>query len=144
MKSTGNAGGSPKYPPIVSTTNIIVSAGTSKLETLVSEIQKGIILNRFSGTVNPIDGDFSGVVKGGYFVKNGNIICPVKELMVAGNIFEALKNLTGVSKETKSLPDSILPHTRFSNYLSPLTKGNFRFMRLNKSYCTTTSWKIYY
>jgi PmbA protein len=115
MKSTGNAGGSPKYPPIVSTTNIIVSAGTSKLETLVSEIHHGIILNRFSGTVNPIDGDFSGVVKGGYFVKNGNIICPVKELMVAGNIFEALKNLTGVSKETKSLPDSILPHTRFSN-----------------------------
>ena len=115
MKSTGNAGGSPKYPPIVSTTNMIVSAGSSKLETLVSEIQKGIILNRFSGTVNPVDGDFSGVVKGGYYVKNGNIICPIKELMIAGNIFDALKNLTGVSKETKSLPDSILPHTRFSN-----------------------------
>ncbi|MGC1930360.1 MAG: TldD/PmbA family protein [Candidatus Nitrosopolaris sp.] len=115
VKSTGNAGGSPNYPPVVSTTNMIVSAGNSKLETLISEIQKGIILNRFSGTVNPVDGDFSGVVKGGYYVKNGNIICPIKELMVAGNIFDALKNLTGISKETKSLADSILPYIRFSN-----------------------------
>ncbi len=115
VETTGNAGGSPKYPPMVSTTNMIVSAGNSKLETLISEIQKGVIINRFSGTVNPVDGDFSGVVKGGYYIKDGNIICPVKELMVAGNAFDALKNLTGVSKETKSLPDSILPYTRFSN-----------------------------
>jgi PmbA protein len=115
IKSTGNAGGSPNYPPAVSTTNMIVSAGNSKLETLISEIQKGIILNRFSGTVNPVDGDFSGVVKGGYYVKNGNIICPIKELMVAGNIFDALKNLTGISKETKSIADSIMPYIRFNN-----------------------------
>lgn len=115
IQSTGNAGGSPNYPPAVSTTNMIVSAGNSKLETLISEIQKGIILNRFSGTINPVDGDFSGVVKGGYYVKNGNIICPIKELMVAGNIFDALKNLTGVSKETKSIADSIMPYIRFNN-----------------------------
>jgi PmbA protein len=115
IQSTGNAGGSPNYPPAVSTTNMIVSAGNSKLETLISEIQKGIILNRFSGTINPVDGDFSGVVKGGYYVKNGNIICPIKELMVAGNIFDALKNLTGISKETKSIADSIMPYIRFNN-----------------------------
>jgi PmbA protein len=115
IKSTGNAGGSPNYPPSVSTTNMIVSAGNSKLETLISEIRKGIILNRFSGTVNPVDGDFSGVVKGGFYVKNGNILCPIKELMVAGNIFDALKNLTGVSKETKSIADSIMPYIRFNN-----------------------------
>ncbi|HET7147680.1 MAG TPA: TldD/PmbA family protein [Candidatus Nitrosopolaris sp.] len=115
VKSTGNAGGSPKYPPMVTTTNMILSAGNNELETLISEIQNGIIINRFSGTVNPVDGDFSGVVKGGYYVKAGNIICPIKELMVAGNSFEALRNLTGVSKETKTLPDSILPYTRFSD-----------------------------
>jgi PmbA protein len=115
VETTGNAGASPKYPPMVSTTNMIISAGNSKLETLISEIQKGVIINRFSGTVNPVDGDFSGVVKGGYYIKDGNIICPVKELMVAGNAFDALKNLTGVSEETKSLPDAILPYTRFSN-----------------------------
>jgi PmbA protein len=67
VETTGNAGASPKYPPMVSTTNMIISAGNSKLETLISEIQKGVIINRFSGTVNPVDGDFSGVVKGGYY-----------------------------------------------------------------------------
>jgi hypothetical protein len=37
----------------------------TKLEILLSEVRKEIILNRFSGTVNPVDGDFSGVVNGG-------------------------------------------------------------------------------
>lgn len=106
IKSIGNSGGSPNYPPSVSTTNMIVRAGNSKLETLISEIRKGIILNRFSGTVNPVDGDFSDVVKGrGFYVKSGNILFPIKELMVAGNIFDALKNLTGVSKKTKCIAE---------------------------------------
>jgi PmbA protein len=49
IKSIGNAGGSPNYRPSVSTT-ILVRAGNSKLETLISEIRKGIILNLFSGS----------------------------------------------------------------------------------------------
>jgi predicted Zn-dependent protease len=56
-----------------------------------------------------------GVVKGGgYYVKNRNIFCPIKVLMVAGNIFCTLKNLTGLSKETKSIADSIMPYIRFN------------------------------
>jgi PmbA protein len=35
--------------------------------------------------------------------------------MVAGNVFEALKNLNGVSRERKVIFDSILPYMRFGN-----------------------------
>ena len=113
--TTGNAGGSAKHPPSVSTTNMIVKAGVSELQQLINGITQGIIINRFSGNVNPVNGDFSGVVKGGQYIKNGEIQYPVKELMVAGNVFDALKNIIGVSKETKIMSDAILPYIAFDN-----------------------------
>jgi PmbA protein len=115
VRSTGNAGGSASSPPSVSTTNILIKQGRSSVDTLISEMKNGIILSRFSGNVNPVNGDFSGVVKGGRYVKDGQIQYAVKELMVAGNIFEALRQLTGISKERKVIYDSILPYMTFKN-----------------------------
>jgi PmbA protein len=114
-ESTGNAGGSSNVPPMVSATNIIIKPGKPKLENLISEIDKGIIVNRFSGNVNPVNGDFSGVVKGGHYIKSGNNEYAVKEVMVAGNVFDALYDLMGISKERKVLADSILPYMLFDN-----------------------------
>ncbi len=113
VRSTGNAGGSTSSPPTVSTTNFLIKPMRSNVDTLVSEIDKGIIISRFSGNVNPVNGDFSGVVKGGQLVMNGTIEYPVKEVMVAGNIFEALRRLNGISSERKAIYGSILPYMRF-------------------------------
>jgi PmbA protein len=116
VRSTGNASGSSISPPSVSATNIVVKHGKTSFDTLISEMANGIILSRFSGNVNPVNGDFSGVVKGGRLVKNGEVQYAVKEVMVAGNIFDALRlHLTGVSKERKVIYDSILPFMRFDN-----------------------------
>jgi PmbA protein len=114
-QSTGNAGGSPKTPPVVSTSNVIVKPGKSKLEDLIAEIDRGVIINRFSGNVNPVNGDFSGVVKGGHYIRNGISEYAVKEVMVAGNVFDALYNIAGLSEERKILSDSILPYMLFDN-----------------------------
>ncbi|HYZ49441.1 MAG TPA: metallopeptidase TldD-related protein, partial [Nitrososphaeraceae archaeon] len=114
-QSTGNAGGSPKTPPVVSTSNVIVKPGKSKLENLIAEIDRGVIINRFSGNVNPVNGDFSGVVKGGHYIRNGISENAVKEVMVAGNVFDALYNLAGLSEERKILSNSILPYMLFDN-----------------------------
>jgi PmbA protein len=115
LDSTGNAAGGPNSPPVVSSTNLVVSPGSSDLDTLISEVDRGIVLNRFSGNVNPINGEFSGVVKGGHYIVNGEINFPVREVMIAGNVFDALTNLTGVSRERKSFSDSVLPHIRIEN-----------------------------
>jgi PmbA protein len=113
MSSTGNAGGSTSSPPTVSTTNFLVKPMRSSVDTLISEIDKGILISRFSGNVNPVNGDFSGVVKGGRLVMHGTIQHAVKEVMVAGNVFEALRRLNGISRERKVMYDSILPYMRF-------------------------------
>ena len=115
VRSTGNASGSTSSPPSVSATNFIIQPGRSSVDALVSEMENGIIISRFSGNVNPVNGDFSGVVKGGRLVKNGEIKHAVKEVMMAGNVFDALRHLTGVSREQKAIFDSILPYMRFDN-----------------------------
>jgi PmbA protein len=113
VRSTGNAGGSTSSPPMVSTTNFLIKPMRSSIDTLISEIDKGILISRFSGNVNPVNGDFSGVVKGGRLIMHGTIQHAVKEVMVAGNVFEALRRLNGVSRERKVIYDSILPYMRF-------------------------------
>jgi PmbA protein len=113
VRSTGNAGGSTSSPPVVSTTNFLVKPMRSSVDTLISEIDKGILISRFSGNVNPVNGDFSGVVKGGRLIMRGTIQHSVKEVMVAGNVFEALRRLNGISRERKVIYDSILPYMRF-------------------------------
>lgn len=112
-KSTGNASGSTSSPPSVATTNFVVRPGRSSLDCLVSEMKQGVMVSRFSGNVNPVNGDFSGVVKGGWLVRNGELVHPVKEVMVAGNVFDCLKSLTGLSRERKVIGASILPYMRF-------------------------------
>ena len=113
VRTTGNASGSTVSPPSVATTNFVVRPGRQSVDTLKSEMKKGIMISRFSGNVNPVNGDFSGVVKGGRLVKNGIVQHAVKEVMVAGNVFEALRRLNGISKERKIIYDSILPYMRF-------------------------------
>ncbi len=114
VRSTGNASGSMSSPPSVSTTNFIIRPSrATNLDTLISETTHGILISRFSGNVNPVNGDFSGVVKGGQLVKNGRVQHAVKEVMVAGNAFEALHQLNGVSREQKVIYGSILPFMRF-------------------------------
>jgi PmbA protein len=109
-KSTGNASGSTGSPPSVGSTNLIFDSGNKDLDHLIGEIKKGVMINRFSGNVNPVNGDFSGVVKGGHLIENGSIVCPVKEVMVAGNVFDALKNISDLSREKKKIFDSFLPY----------------------------------
>jgi PmbA protein len=112
-RSTGNAYGSTSSPPSVATTNFIIRPGISSVDDLVSEMKQGIMISRFSGNVNPVNGDFSGVVKGGWLVRHGELVYPVKEVMVAGNVFDCIKNLTGMSKERKVIGTSILPYMCF-------------------------------
>ncbi|MEM0029949.1 MAG: TldD/PmbA family protein [Candidatus Nitrosocaldus sp.] len=114
-ESTGNAAGGIASPPSIDTTNLIVDGGDMKYEDMIREVKHGIIVNRFSGNVSSVDGIFSGVVKGGQLVIDGGVAYPVKEMMVAGNIYSALKDVYMVSKERRLVLDSLLPYIAVDN-----------------------------
>lgn len=108
--STGHASGGARTVPVIGPTNFIIKSGDTNYEDMISNIDKGIIVTRFSGNTNPVSGDFSGVVKGGYLIKNGKIIKPIIETLISGNIFEALPKICAISKETKWVYSTNLPY----------------------------------
>ena len=39
---------------------------------------------------------------------------PIKSAMLSGNIFDMLKNLSGISKESRDFGSGVIPYLRFS------------------------------
>lgn len=112
VKSTGHAAGGTRGVPGIGPTNVTVAPGERSIDEIIGEIELGIIVNRFSGWPNPISGDFSGVVKGGFLIKDGKKDRPLTGTLVQGNMYEAMNNVSAVSKETRRIFNYTLPHVR--------------------------------
>lgn len=110
LASNGRAAGQDYTIPTISTTNFIIAPGQHSLDDMIGMCSKGLLVNRFSGNVDRVSGDFSGVVKGGHYIKAGKVVCPVKEVMIAGNIYALLKQVVTVSKEHIDVEGARLPY----------------------------------
>ena len=62
-----------------------------------------LVVDRFSGNIDPIKGDFSGVAKSSRYFKNGADQGAVSETMIAGNLFECLRQILAVSSITEDV-----------------------------------------
>ncbi|MCL0084372.1 TldD/PmbA family protein [Dehalococcoidia bacterium] len=111
-RSTGHASGGARGLPSIGPTNLIVKAGDKSKDELISEIKEGVLVTRFAGTANPVSGDFSGVVKGGFLIKDGEITNPLIETLMAGNLFELLPRISGLSRETERIESLVAPYVR--------------------------------
>ncbi len=111
-ESTGHASGSARSIPGIGPTNFEILAGEATKDELIGDIKQGLLLTRFSGRADPISGDFSGVAKGAYLIKNGKLDRPVTGTLVSGNAFQALKDLSGVSQKRERVFNFTLPYLR--------------------------------
>ena len=97
-ESTGNASRTYFSKPSICTSNILIEEGRRK--NLISEIDEGIYLKGLMGihTMNHSTGDFSLSVYEGHNIKKGEIISPLKDTMISGNIINILNNIIGIGK----------------------------------------------
>ena len=95
---TGHARGSASSPPSIGSSNLVLQPGSQSSARLCCDPERAVVVSRFSGSCNPITGEFSGVVKGGFLMHRG-AKTPIKETLIAGNLFEAWKNVSGISEE---------------------------------------------
>jgi len=103
VESTGNASRSDYSTlPSISISNLLVESGRRKTEDLISQVDKGIIVSRFSGNVNHQSGDFSGVAKQASYLERGEIKFPLGETMISGNTFQALKDVLEIGCERRT------------------------------------------
>lgn len=91
--STGNGfrPGLGSYPT-PSLYNTLVEPGTRSLEALIASIDNGVLVDQILGGDPGIAGDFSVNIDLGYRIHRGKLVGRVKDTMVAGNIYTALKD----------------------------------------------------
>jgi PmbA protein len=73
--------------------NCIVQQGTKSLADLIASLDEGLIVDQMLGGGAGISGEFSINVDLGYRIKQGQVMGRVKDTMVSGNVYTALKQL---------------------------------------------------
>lgn len=95
--------------------SIIIDPGDKNHKDIIKNIDKGILLSRFSGGYPSANGDFSGVAKNSYYIENGEIKFPISETMVSGNIKNMFEDLDDISSDRINFGSAILPWISFNN-----------------------------
>jgi PmbA protein len=86
LKSTGHAARGTSSPPGPSATNIWVEPGSLTQAELIADIKSGFFVTELMGMgVNGLTGDYSRGAAG-FWIENGEIVFPVSEMTVAGNL----------------------------------------------------------
>jgi PmbA protein len=89
--------------------NIAVAAGDKSLQEIVRGIDRGILMNRFSGGSPGESGEISGVAKNSFLIENGKVTDALKETMVSFDIVNVLNNITAISSERNRNGVTLLP-----------------------------------
>ena len=99
---------------------------------MLSEVDDGLIIYYLQGahSSNPVSGEFSVVATPAWKIKKGEIIHCSRGVMLAGNIFELLKNVSFVGSNERQMGQLISPWIQVENvrvigkiWLSPETLG---------------------
>ena len=109
VKSTGNAGRAGySGVPRVGTTNLIVASSDPR--DVLAETKDGVFVNAVIGahTANPVSGDFSVEGRNVFLIKDGEVEKPLRSLMLAGNVFDLLKQVE-VGTDTRTVGSVVTP-----------------------------------
>ncbi len=123
---TGNGERSPDSLPAPGYHNVVVSPGDGgSVEDLIGGVDEGILVEYTMGASmgNLFSGDFSGNVHLGYKIENGKLAGRVKDTMVAGNAYEALKNIAAIGSNPEWVRGSFYAPPILVADLSVSTRG---------------------
>lgn len=115
---SGNGFRSGLSRPSPSLVNLCIAPGTLSLAHAIASLKEGLIVEQVlgAGQSNQLAGEFSVNLDLGYKVENGEIVGRVKNVMVAGSVFEAFKNLVDLSDECQWVgTNAYLPALLFAN-----------------------------
>jgi PmbA protein len=105
--STGNAGrGGYRSQPSVSSSNLVVAAGSLGFEELLGEAGDGVYVTDVAGLhsgVNPVSGDFS-VGASGRAISGGELAEPLREFTIAGDLVSMLRAVRTAGADARWVP----------------------------------------
>ncbi len=94
---TGNARAiSFRHPPIVRMTNTYIEGGRGTFEDLIADIPLGVYALEFIGGQTFLE-NFSFSAAHGYMIRDGRIAEMVKDVVLAGNLFQSLQSIDALA-----------------------------------------------
>ena len=117
-ESTGNASRAGYLStPSIDTTNFHIMPQKNTSEQMLKDVSDGLIVYYLQGahSSNPVSGEFSVVATLAWKIKNGEIVHPCKGVMLAGNIFDLLKNISTVGSNERQMGSLIAPWIQVEN-----------------------------
>jgi PmbA protein len=113
VESTGNASRGLFNPPSPSPTNLVFASGDTPLAGVIAGIDEGLLVEDVLGLGqgNIISGAFSNSLSLAFKIEKGEIVGRVKDVSIAGNVYELLREVAAVSQENKWVYNSMrLPY----------------------------------
>jgi len=117
-ESTGNAARAGYLStPSVEATNFHLMPGNESPEDLVGEVKEGLLVYYLQGahSSNPASGEFSVVATPAWKIKNGGIDHAAKGTMLAGNVFQLLKNISALANNERKIGQLVAPWVLVEN-----------------------------
>lgn len=125
---TGNARAQDyNHPPLVRMRNTFIEPGETSFEDMISDVRLGVYALKSRGGQTCL-GNFSFSSAYAYMIRDGKVAEPVRDVVLAGNLFETLENVTAVGddfrwdsagrcgKDGQSMPVGMgSPHLRIEN-----------------------------
>jgi PmbA protein len=92
---------------------------------MVRDIKEGLVVEFLIGAEqgNILNGDFGGNVLLGYKIENGDITGRVKDTMVAGNVYQLLKQLEAIGNEARWVEGFLSTPCLYCSSLSVASKA---------------------
>jgi PmbA protein len=116
LASTGNASRGVGSAPSVGTTNLWLEPGDAgTLEDIIADTERGLVVTELIGMgFNPVTGDYSRGAAG-LWVEGGEIVHPVEEITIAGNLGDMLNAVDRVGSELQWLGATAAPPIRVAS-----------------------------
>lgn len=112
MQSTGHASRNASSLPYPALTNKMIGLGDASLDAMINTIDYGLLLlsSLGEGQSNTLAGDFSVLAEMAFLIENGILKGRVKDVMLSGNSFELLKNISMIENKLHKMSSLFTPH----------------------------------
>jgi len=124
-RSTGSGVRARGSLPSPSTSAVIVQEGTAGYSEMIRDIKEGLVVDMLigAGQGNVLGGEFGGNVLLGYKIENGELVGRVKDTIIAGNIYESLREIQAIGREAQWVAGSFKTPAICLSNISAASKG---------------------
>lgn len=93
--------------------DLVMEGGDIPFDRMIENIDRGILVGRFSGGAPNVNGDFSGVAKNSFLIEKGKITKALRETMISGNLADLFCHVEAIASETVENGSYVLPPVAF-------------------------------